>query len=202
MILFDDQIRRNPAKSWFTVISGFTNPHDDIPRQQTVVTTEGPCSFVAGSSTVCFATPRERRVVSIRFTHDARSHHARHHPPAHRIPRPLRASLRAILPRRVPRRWKLRGVPWGSVHRLLGVLEQQPVPGRAVLQLRVMCVRILPALSMPVPRALASSRPKPHTTSRPPLPLPVRGFLHETSSFPPPRSHLTFACSVWVRVTR
>ena len=153
---------------------------------KSVVTNEGPCSFVAGSSTVCFATPRERRVVSIRFTHDARSHHARHHPPAHRIPRPLRASLRAILPRRVPRRWKLRGVPWGGVHRLLGVLEQQPVPGRAVLQLRVMCVRVRPALSMmPVPRALASSHLNPAPRLVRPSPFPVRVFLHETSSFSP-----------------
>lgn len=173
---------------------------------KSVVTTEGPCSFVAGSSTVCFATPRERRVVSIRFTHDARSHHARHHPPAHRIPRPLRASLRAILPRRVPRRWKLRGVPWGGVHRLLGVLEQQPVPGRAVLQLRVMCVRVRPALSMmPVPRALASSHPKPRAASRPPLPLPRACFSSRNFFFFPPHhdqhlGHLTFACSV--RVTR
>ena len=72
------------------------------------------------------------------------------------------------------------------MHRLLGVLEQQPVPGRAVLQLRVMCVRVRPTRSMmPVPRALASSHPKPHAASRPPLPLPVRAFLHETSSFPP-----------------
>ena len=170
---------------------------------KSVVTTEGPCSVFAGSSTVCFATPRERRVVSIRFTHDARSHHARHHPPAHRIPRPLRASLRAILPRRVPRRWNQRGFSRGGVHCLLGLLERQPVPGREVLQLRVMCVRVRFALSMmPVPSALASSRPKPHAASRPPLPLPRACFSSRKFFFfpPSPRSHLTFACSV--RVTR
>ena len=52
----------------------------------------------------------------------APSHHARH-PPAHHISCPLRASLRAILPR-VPWRWSFWGVPRVRVHVLLGVLEQ------------------------------------------------------------------------------
>lgn len=175
------------------------------PTSADQVTTGGAGFVRCGLPRPC-ASPLRVRVgwfESGSRTTRARSHHARHHPPAHRIPRPLRASLRSILPRRVPRRWNQRGFSRGGVHCLLGLLERQPVPGREVLQLRVMCVRVRFALSMmPVPSALASSRPKPHAASRPPLPLPRACFSSRKFFFfpPSPRSHLTFACSV--RVTR